>query len=119
MNKEHHGCATWIQILRNPVFVLTLVMVPLTHAAIVWNGPVIIYSQPAPDPTQATNQDRITPDVWLTRAASKGLFNAYYETNATAFSPEAQIRSAASCTIAKGVCVGSNGPIHVVVSSSY
>jgi hypothetical protein len=57
------------------------------HAATIWNGPLITYNQPAPDPTQATNQDRLTPDVWLTRAKSKGLFNAFYETNATALSP--------------------------------
>lgn len=56
-------------------------------AATVWTGPLITFNQPAPNPRQATNQDRITPDVWLTRAASKGLFNAFYETNATTFSP--------------------------------
>jgi len=38
-------------------------------------------------PSQAANQDRITTNVWLTRAASKGLFNAFSETNATALSP--------------------------------
>jgi hypothetical protein len=56
-------------------------------AAIIWTGPLINYNQPSPDPTQAPNQDRLTPDMWLTRAASKGLFNAFYETNATALSP--------------------------------
>ena len=55
--------------------------------ATIWTGPSYNFSQPAPDPTQATNQDRITADVWLTRATSKGLFNAVYETNATALSP--------------------------------
>jgi hypothetical protein len=45
------------------------------------------YNQPSPDPTQPANQDHVTPRVWLTRAASKGLFNAFSETNATAFSP--------------------------------
>lgn len=53
----------------------------------VWSGPLFTYNQPSPNPTQATNQDRITPDVWLTRATSKGLFNAFFETNATALSP--------------------------------
>jgi hypothetical protein len=62
-------------------------VMPLTHAATVWDGPLITFNQPSPDPTQATNQDRITPDVWLTRAASQGLFNAVFETNATALSP--------------------------------
>jgi hypothetical protein len=68
------------------MFVLTLAAPSLIHAT-VWNGPLMTYNQPSSDPTQATNQDRITPDVWLTRAASKGLFNAFYETNATAPSP--------------------------------
>ena len=66
---------------------MLLVAAPPVRAAAVWNGPLINYTQPTPDPTQASNQDRITPDVWLTRAASKGLFNAFYETNATTFSP--------------------------------
>lgn len=60
---------------------------PLTRAATVWTGPLISYSQPTPDPTQASNQDRITPVVWLTRAASKGLFNAFSETNAGTLGP--------------------------------
>ncbi|MGO8765385.1 MAG: hypothetical protein ACLQSR_09680 [Limisphaerales bacterium] len=57
------------------------------RAAIVWDGPLIVYSQPTPDPTQVSNQDRITPDVWLTRTNSKGLFNAFSEKSAGTFSP--------------------------------
>ncbi len=57
------------------------------QAAQVWNGPLFTFNQPSSNPAQATNQDRITPNVWLTRATSKGLFNAFYETNATALSP--------------------------------
>ena len=57
------------------------------NAATLWNGPLILCSQPTPDPTQVSNQDHLTPDVWLTRAASKGLFNAFFETNATMLSP--------------------------------
>jgi hypothetical protein len=74
-------------VLRRILFALMLVAAPLLHAATVWSGPVIAYNQPSSDPTQASNQDRITPDVWLTRAASKGLFNAFSETNATTLSP--------------------------------
>lgn len=66
------------------LFLATGISLP---ASTVWTGPLFFYSQPSPDPTQASNQDRLTPDVWLTRAASKGLFNAFYETNATALSP--------------------------------
>ncbi len=56
-------------------------------AATIWNGPLITYSQPASDPTQPANQDRLTAGVWLTRAASGGLFNAVTETSASADSP--------------------------------
>ncbi len=70
----------------SPILLICLVALS-NHAAMIWDGPLFTYNQPAANPTQATNQDRITPDVWLTRAASKGLFNAFYETNATALSP--------------------------------
>ena len=69
------------------VVFLASVTALLGQASTVWTGPVVTYSQPAPVPTQATNQDRITPEVWLTRATSKGLFNAFSETNAGALSP--------------------------------
>lgn len=48
---------------------------------------MIGYNQPTPIANQASNQDRITPDVWLTRTNSKGLFNAFNETSAGTFSP--------------------------------
>jgi len=60
---------------------------PSMGAATVWDGPLYTYNQPTPDPSQATNQDRITPGVWLTRASSGGLFNAALETGATNNSP--------------------------------
>jgi len=72
------------------MFVLTIIALVAAlsiRAAEVWNGPLITYNQPSPDPTQATNQDRITPDVWLTRASSGGLFNAALETVFTNTSP--------------------------------
>jgi hypothetical protein len=69
------------------VLALAVLAACSSRAAEVWNGPLLTFNQPAPNPAQATNQDRITPDVWLTRASSGGLFNAFYETNATALSP--------------------------------
>jgi len=57
------------------------------HAALVWNGSSITYSQPSPDPTQSANQDRLAPNVWLTRTNSGGLFNAFSETFAGTLSP--------------------------------
>jgi hypothetical protein len=55
------------------------------HAAIIWNGPLTTYSQPTPDPTQPTNQDRVTPSVWITRASTRGIFNARTEAAFTDF----------------------------------
>src|SRR5258705_1278186 len=58
------------------------------HAATVWNGPLITYTQPAADPTQAANRDQLTPSVSLTRAISAGMFNGVTETSyAHNFSP--------------------------------
>lgn len=73
--------------LRSTIWFLALGVAQLSHASTLWTGPTITYSQPTSDPTQVSNQDRITPVVWLTRAASKGLFNAYSETNAGSLSP--------------------------------
>ncbi|HVZ18485.1 MAG TPA: hypothetical protein VG897_15300, partial [Terriglobales bacterium] len=56
-------------------------------AQVLWTGPVIAYNQPAPDPTQPANPDRLTANVVLTRAKSKGLFNAAAETAAGQDSP--------------------------------
>jgi hypothetical protein len=83
MNGKNLRCST----VRGVVLAFILVTAPLINADVVWTGPLITYSQPSSAPTEAANQDRITPDVWLTRASSKGLFNAFSETNATALSP--------------------------------
>jgi hypothetical protein len=59
------------------------------NAATIWNGPLMTYTQPSPDPTQAANQDRITAKVWITRGVTLGLFNAKTETGFTHFSSPA------------------------------
>lgn len=51
------------------------------ESATIWNGPLITYTQPGTDATQASNQDRLTPDVWLTRNNTRGLFNAALESS--------------------------------------
>ena len=58
-------------------------------AATIWNGPVTLFSKAnGADPTQAVNQDRLTPDVWITRDGSLGLYNAKTEFTFThSFSP--------------------------------
>ena len=51
------------------------------RAATIWNGPTITFTKNAfADPTQAANQDRLTPNVWITRGDSQGLYNAKTET---------------------------------------
>ena len=69
--------------------VLVLFHFPLSGgAATIWNGPLITYTQPASDPTQAANQDLLTTNVSLTRAVSAGMFNGLTETAYTHdFSP--------------------------------
>ncbi|MDB6029020.1 MAG: Glucose/sorbosone dehydrogenase-like protein [Verrucomicrobiales bacterium] len=52
-------------------------------AATIWNGPLITFTQPASDPTQAANQDQLTPNVSLTRAVNAGMFNGVTESSYT------------------------------------
>jgi hypothetical protein len=45
-------------------------------AATIWSGPNVSFTKaPNADHTLASNQDRLTDAVWLTRAATKGIFN--------------------------------------------
>lgn len=47
-----------------------------TLAATIWTGPMTSFTKAnSADWTQAANQDRLTPNVWLTRASTEGLFN--------------------------------------------
>jgi hypothetical protein len=68
-----------ILIHRRATLLAWLATASLIHAATIWNGPLITYTQPSPDPTLAANQDRLTPNVWLTRESTAGLFNAVTE----------------------------------------
>jgi len=60
---------------------LLLVAASPTAAATVWNGPTTEFTKADfADPTQAANQDRLTSNVWLSRASGGGLYNAKTET---------------------------------------
>src|ERR1017187_8019183 len=51
------------------------------RAATIWTGPTTTFVNNAgSDPTQAVNQDRLTPNVWITRDSSHGIYNAKTET---------------------------------------
>jgi len=54
---------------------------PVTvHAATIWSGPPITFTKASDtDPTLAANQDRITPNVWITRDSTRGIYNARSE----------------------------------------
>src|SRR5437764_242211 len=89
------------------------------RAATVWNGPLITYTQPAPDPTQATNQDQLTPNVSLTRGSFSGMFNGITESGYTHnFSPAdtewavGSLADYATLTYADWETTGGGRPVH-------
>jgi hypothetical protein len=58
------------------------------HALEVWSGRTFLFTRPdGVDWTQAVNQDRIRPAVWLTRKNTMGLFNIALEPSFTSSSP--------------------------------
>jgi hypothetical protein len=57
-----------------------------TDGDTIWNGPTIAFTDLAgTDPTQPENQDRITPNVWITRGSLQGIYNIKTETSFTHF----------------------------------
>jgi hypothetical protein len=73
--------SVWLPML----FAMVFLSVPAgTEAASVWSGPKIVFMKAdTADPKQPDNQDRITPNVWLTRGASQGLYNVAREASFT------------------------------------
>lgn len=58
------------------------------QAQTIWTGPKMTFSKAAnADWTLEANQDRITSNVWITRANSQGIFNIKTETGYTSNSP--------------------------------
>lgn len=65
-----------------------LLAVPAVQAATVWDGPTTDFHKVANgDPTDAANQDRITDQVWITRADTAGIFNIQLENFFSGSSP--------------------------------
>ena len=59
-----------------------------TNAQTLWtNTPISFTNYPGSDPTLPSSQDRMTPNVWLTRDSSRGPFNSRYETTFATYSP--------------------------------
>ena len=54
-----------------------------TSSSNIWNGPTIQFSkEDGADFTQESNQDRITPNVWITRGNGGQIFNIAKEDSA-------------------------------------
>lgn len=49
------------------------------HAGTVWNGPIIMYTQPGTDGTDPANWDMLTANVAFTRNGTEGLYNPIQE----------------------------------------
>lgn len=64
---------------------LTVFGWPVTAlAATIWTGPPLTFTKAAAaDPTLAANQDRLTPNVWITRGSTQGIYNAKTESSFT------------------------------------
>jgi hypothetical protein len=59
---------------------LTFSLASQSRGAIVWDGPPITFTKASfADWTLPENQDQITPNIWLTRASTQGLFNIKIE----------------------------------------
>ena len=75
------GVATGRSFLGFAAFcsVVALTLPTEAEAAQLWDGPPINFIQLGSDPNLPENQDRITDTIWLSRAKTRGLFNAKSE----------------------------------------
>src|SRR5689334_4905269 len=109
------------------------------HGATLWNGPEISFTKPnGGNPFLAANQDRLAPDIWITRGSSQGLFNASTEGGFAHFSSPAGTEWATGSllnyatlsyhdwnTWAKGVnagptsTIGINAVVHLIPENIY
>jgi glucose/arabinose dehydrogenase len=86
-------------LLLSSIGMLLLISPPATPAATVWTGPTIAFSKAAgADHTMEANQDRITPNVWITRGSTQGIYNINTETLYTHNSSPADTRWAYGTT---------------------
>ena len=77
-----------IDLCRRMLLILLCAGALPVQAATIWNSAPVTFTKSAnSSATQAANQDRITANVWLTRGATQGLFNAKTETSYKSSSP--------------------------------
>src|ERR1022692_1174681 len=82
---HEQSCMILLPVLA--LLALAQLVAPLgVDAGTIWTGPPMIFTKLAgTDPTQSTNQDQITPNVWLTRGDVQGLYNIKTEAFFTHF----------------------------------
>jgi glucose/arabinose dehydrogenase len=105
---------------------VALLLAPLlNHAATVWKGPLLSFTQASPYPSPPGDRDQLTAHVALTRATpvvgTGGMFNAVTETSFTKFVSPADtawaigdISNYATLTYTDWTTCGSNNPVHVL-----
>jgi hypothetical protein len=81
--RKHFRCLAILRLRPSAPALLVLAQLAVTGARgepIIWTGPTTNFTKAAfADPTQPANQDRITPNVWITRGSSQGIYNAKTE----------------------------------------
>jgi hypothetical protein len=66
--------------IKSIILLLTCVSALPCSAVTIWSGPSVSFSKDSfADPSLATNQDRLTDSVWLTRGNLEGIYNARSE----------------------------------------
>ncbi|PWU12389.1 MAG: glucose dehydrogenase [Verrucomicrobia bacterium] len=79
--KLHRNCSLFYLCL-----ILLAAAISAQATPTIWIGPNTSFVNVAgSDPTQAVNQDRMTAHVWITRAATQGIYNAEQEGGFTHF----------------------------------
>jgi hypothetical protein len=87
-----HRFSTHLSAVALGLTAVALVGAPQARSATVWTGPVMTFAETTTDPTQPINQDRMTPNVWITRGPTQGIFNAKTESGFTHFFSPADTR---------------------------
>ncbi|HZM05496.1 MAG TPA: Ig-like domain-containing protein [Candidatus Saccharimonadales bacterium] len=81
MNRQPDTCLRWRWI---GIFALLAMIASSLQAQTLWTGPGVQITHTtgqAANPTVPANTDQITPHVWITRASSLGIFNAFSQTS--------------------------------------
>jgi len=76
--------------MKKIVFLITILLLSINalYSQTIWSGPTTTFTKVGgADWTLEANQDRITDNVWITRASSQGIFNIVTEANYTPPSP--------------------------------